>query len=133
MTTHIANTNAQYEQRQIVARLDRLGSINMNLQQYPIWSYLTFHGGGMPAFAATFDRLAPRDRENFLLLDDLRPGELVVTPGLVYRKIPMTGMLLMAHLDAMKYWRPKQTTSYEMDLSGVVDVGTIDLSGEVKQ
>lgn len=127
--THIAGNTQDYQRRQIVARMGKAGHFRMGGKKYIIWQFMTFWcGEGQPAIAAEFVRPAPTDKEGFLHIEGLKPGELLVTPGLVYRKIPMSGLIMAEHLKKMKRFKPRDILqSYKDTAAGAVDLGTIDL------
>lgn len=127
--THIAKSNQDYERRQIVARMGKAGEFRLGGKRYIIWEYMTFWSGhDKPSIAAKFVRPAPTDKEGFLRIEDLRPGEILVTPGLVYRKVPMSGLIMAEHMKKMKHFKPRDITVADIDRSeGAVDLGTIDM------
>lgn len=128
MTGILDKTLNNYEIRQIVARVGKAGSFTIGGKSYHMPEYMTFWCGEKPSFAAKFDRLAPMDEKGFLRLDALREGEIVVKPGLVYRKVAMTGMVMDAHLKAMQKFRKKVVTAPVMSDEAPIDVGVIDLT-----
>lgn len=125
-----ANSNKDYKRLQIVARADRMGVVQDIVMQYPIFRYITFFMGKGPAQAAMFDRIAERDKDGFIRLEKMENGEIIVNPGLVYKKIPMTGNIMAAHLDAMRTFRPKDVIEYEQSKEEAIDVGVFDFSNQ---
>jgi hypothetical protein len=130
--THIAGHNQEYERRQIVARMGKAGYFRMERKKYIIWQFMTFWTGPLtPAIAAEFVRPADIDEQGFLRIEKLRPGEILVTPGLVYRKVAMTGIIMAEHLKKMKRFRPRDVVEHFKDTAaGAVDLGTVDLRTE---
>lgn len=135
MTTKISNTEVPYTRRQIVARLGVVGFYSMNNKNHPIPQYITFHlGEGQQPLVAIFDRQADTDDSGFIDLNRIKEGELVIAPGLIYRKTCFTGNLMTAHLQALKKFRPRSTVAYEKDHSAPpVNLGSIDFTGVTKQ
>ena len=88
---------------------------------------MTFWNGTQTAFAARFDRLAEKNHQDVLLVERVKEGEIVVAPGFVYRKVPMTGMVMAAHLKAMRTFKHKTIISHERDPAPAVDVGVVNL------
>jgi hypothetical protein len=127
--THIAPSTQDYQRRQIVARMGKVGTFKLGGKRYWIWKYMTFWAGhDQPSICGEFVRQADIDKEGFLRIDNLKPGEVVVTPGLIYRKIPMSGMIMAEHMKKMKNFKPRDIVQHVKDTSeGAVDLGTIDL------
>lgn len=127
--THIAKSDQDYQRRQIVARMGKAGVFVLGEKRYHIWKYMTFWcGHDQPSIAAEFVAMAKSDKDGFLRIEDLKPGELLVTPGLIYRKIPMGGVIMAEHMKKMKHFKPRDITVAEIDTSeGAVDLGTIDM------
>jgi len=121
--THIKSDNQEtiYAQRQIVCRLGQAGSYTINGITYAIPEIITLYGGE----AARFVRLASKDLHGFLRFDDLKFGQIVINPGLIYDKIPMTGKIMSAHLKSMAAFKPRIVMEYEKDDSPPVDLGVI--------
>ena len=125
----IAKNGKPYETRQVVAKLGKVGSFTTGGKSYFIPEYITFWTGEGPSLAAKFDRIADKDPQGVLRMENVKEGEIVVAPGFVYRKTPMTGMVQAAHLRAMMTFRPKTIVSHELDTAPPVDMGTINLNG----
>ncbi len=85
-------------------------------------------GHDSPSIAAEFVGEAPKDKKGFLRIEDLKEGEILVTPGFVYRKIPMSGMIMAEHIRKMKNFKPRDITmAYKDRSAGAVDLGLIDM------
>lgn len=127
--THIAGNNQEYQRRQIVARMGKAGEFRMGGKRFIIWKYMTFWAGhDQPSVAAEFVRPADKDAEGFLHIDNLKPGEILVTPGLIYRKIPMSGVIMAEHMKKMKHFQPRDIVTHVKDTSTPAeDLGVIDL------
>ncbi len=125
-------SDRQYEARGIVARIQPVGRIN---GLAPIYRYLTIdQGPGRPSFAVEFMGKASVDENGYLDMRTVKEGQLIVNPGLVYKKIPWSDGLMTLHLEAMKTYQRKEIYLPEIDRSaGPVDIGTINLTqGEVQ-
>ena len=127
--THIAKSGQEYQRRQIVARMGRAGEFRMGGKRYIIWKIMTFWcGHDQPSIAAEFVRQADIDEEGFLRIGNLREGEICVTPGLIYRKIPMSGVIMTEHMKKMKNFQPRDIVTHVKDTSSPAeDLGVIDL------
>ena len=120
-----------YERRQIVAKMGRAGYFVVEGKRYILWEYMTFWvGNNRPTICAKFDRLADMDKEGFVRLDNMKEGELLVKPALVYKVVPMTGEIMSEHLKAMMVFRPKPVYSYEKSSDPAIDLGSINMKGE---
>lgn len=144
--TDIFQSSQGYEARGIVARINKIGHYDDTLvgapsligARKPIYQFLTFDAGkGKPSFAAEYVREAKiivNKQGTFLDPRDLKEGEIVVSPGFVYKKIPWTTKIMNCHLDALKKYRPKSIIKADVDQSaGPIDLGTIDPLGLTKQ
>lgn len=133
--SYIAQHNRPYERRHIVARMGKIGEVRYGHRTVSLWRYLTFWcGAGEPSFAAEFVRLADADAGGFLHIAHLKEGDIVVSPGLIYKKIPMSGRILGEHLRKMKTFKPKaELVPFKDTKAPVVDLGAIDFTGVVKQ
>lgn len=127
--THIAKSDQEYRRLQGVAKMGKAGEFVMNHKRYQIWQYMTFYTGpNSPPICAEFSRPATIDAEGFLQIGMLKEGEIVVKPGLIYKKIPMSGMIMAEHMFKMKTFKPRDIVQHVKDTtSGAVDLGTIDL------
>ena len=123
--TKIARNEQPYQSRQLVAKVGRIGEFVVHGKKYFIPAYVTFYAGAQPAFAAKFDRLAERDHQDVLRMENMKEGEIILAPGLVYRKCPMTGGVMAEHLRCMKTFRPKVIVEHIKDGGPAADVGVI--------
>lgn len=136
MTAKIdAKASPPYQRRYLVSRMGDAGTFQENLRVFRIYRYMTFHVIGGPAIAAEFVGRAPIDEHGFLRLEMLDEGMIVVKPGLLYRKVPMTGEIMNQHLRAMATWKkPDPQIFYEIDKNAPpIDVGKVDFTGVTKQ
>lgn len=128
--THIAKSSQEYRSLQGVAKVGKAGTFVMGGIKYQIWQYITFWGGhGEQPICAEFSRPATIDKEGFLQIGMLQEGEIVVKPGLIYKKLlTMPGMVMIEHLKKMKTFKPRTIVQHVRDTSGEFeDLGTIDL------
>lgn len=128
--THIAKNDQEYRRLQGVAKLGKAGVFVMGGVKYQIWEYMTFYAGkDQPPVCAKFSRPATIDKEGFLQIGMLQPGEIVVKPGLIYQKLlSMPGIVMAEHLKKMKKFRPRDIVQHVKDTSGEFeDLGVIDL------
>lgn len=120
-----------YDRRHIVARVGRCGGVMHKGASFPIYKYLTFKMPDGAVFAAEFTgKTAPVDKAGFLRTEALQEGDIIVRPGLLYRKmLTMPGMVMLEHLDAMKTWRmPSPLLRPYVDAEDAgVDMGVVDL------
>lgn len=120
-----------YDRRHVVARCGVKGQLSYGGMRHVIWHYLTFRLLNGQAFAAEFVGMAPVDKFGMLRTDALNLGDIVVSPGLLYRKmIAMPARVMTVHLKAMKTWKPlAPLMAPEIDLEAApVDVGAIYLA-----
>lgn len=116
--------------RQIVARVDRIGHMYLGPMKQDIYRYLTFYrGNDMVSTCARFAGKAPVDEEGVLKVDAIDPGCFVVQPGLLYKPVPFPDRIMNIHLHKMKTFTPKVYTEafYDTD-APVIDTGVIDLT-----
>lgn len=127
--THLAPSTQSYARRQIVAYMGKNGYFELDGKRYTIWKIMTFYcGEGEPSIAAEFVRLADMDKEGFIRIENLAEGEMIVTPGLIYKKIPMSGVVMAEHMKKMKKFSPRALVQHVKDTSTPAeDLGAIDL------
>ena len=101
----VLDPNKSYEARGIISAMDPVGYYQEGLLRSPIYRYLTLDcGKGKPSIAVEFVREArwiARGAERYLDLKDVKEGEILVSPGFVYKKIPWTSQITAAHLKAL--------------------------------
>jgi len=115
-------SDQDYEARGIIAKMGTVGNINAGTLIIPIPEYISLDAGeGRPAFLVKFSRMAPIERDEadqpFLDMTKLKEGDIVITPGLLYRRVPWTGPTMSAHLVALKKYRRKTIVTSEVDRS----------------
>ena len=124
--------NQAYEARAVIARYHVMGHYQAGIAlKVPVYKFLTlYQGEGREAIAVEFQRPAPvipgDNGETFLNIEALREGDIVVDPGLVYRRIPMFPNLMAEHMKALQRFKPKTIISAEKDDAPPVDLGTLD-------
>lgn len=137
--TDFLKHDQSYEARGIVARISPIGHYDEGLlTKQLIYGYLTLDcGPGKKAKCVRFMRECswidtPEGRQ--IDGSSLQVGEIIVSPGFVYKETPFTGTLMAEHLKAMKTYRRKVIITQEVDKSaGPIDVGTIDPLNLTKQ
>ncbi len=123
----VIDKKASYESRQVVSKLGCAGYFDMGGLRHNIPEYVTIWNGLQPAIAAKFDRVAPKEN-GVLNTEELKEGDIVLNPGFVYKKTFMTGMIMVAHLKAMKTFKPKTIITHEKDTGPAVDMGVVNLN-----
>lgn len=120
-----------YQRRHPVARFMSIGKMKVNGLERTLWGFMSFHNGlGKPPTFGAFGGLAPVDDFGNLAMSELKEGDIIVEPGLIYKPIPIlevTGKMMAEHDKAMKKWKPKVTYGYEKDDAPAVDLGVIQL------
>ena len=121
-----------YEARAVVAKYYQMGHYQAGiLLQVPVYKFLTlYQGEGREAIAVEFKRPAPviegDNGEAFLNVEALQEGDIVVHPGLVYRRCGWFPNLTAAHMEACKTFKIKDIIKAEKDDAAPVDLGTLD-------
>lgn len=127
-----------YEARGIIAKIGIIGHVLHGPMQVPVYRFLSLDCGDQrPSIAVEFVRKADMMQDAagpYLDITKMKEGEIVVSPGFVYRKIPWTTPLINAHLHALKTYRRKVIVKSEVDKStGPIDLGTLDPNNITKQ
>lgn len=121
-----------YEARSVVARYVPMGHYQSGVMlKVPVYRFVTlYQGEGREAIAAEFKRPAPvlpgENGETYLNIDALEEGDIVVNPGLVYRKCLFFPALLAEHMKALQTWKRKDIMVAEKDDAPAIDLGTLD-------
>jgi hypothetical protein len=131
-------TSQDYEARGIVSKIGVIGHVLHGPMQVPVYRFLTLDCGDQkPSMAVEFVRKADIMHDGtgpYLDITKMKEGEIVVTPGFVYRKIPWTTPLINAHLHALKTYKRKVIVKSEVDRSAPpVDLGVYDPHNITKQ
>ena len=130
VNTDVFSNDQGYDALGVVARINKIGEYaDGPLMRKPIYQFLTFHaGGGKPSFVAKYQRqaaIAIKDGQSFLDASELKVGEIVVSPGFIYKKIPWSSKLMNCHLDAMKTYKPKEIIIASAPTEPAIDLGTV--------
>jgi hypothetical protein len=121
-----------YAARAVVGRLHVMGHFEHGISvRVPVYRFLTlYQGEGREAIPVEFVRPAPvipgEHDETFLDFDQLKEGDIVVDPGLIYRRCLWFDNLMAAHMKALQTFKPKTIMVAEKDDAPPVDIGTID-------
>ncbi len=129
-----------YEARGVVARINKIGDVQIGLIHTPVYKYITLdRGAGQRGIVVQFVSPAPRvidelSGDEFLDMASLKEGDIVVSPGLVYEKIEWTDALYAEHLAALRTYRPKDILISDAPSKGeeAVDLGKIDLTTDAE-
>lgn len=125
-----------YEARGVVARYARMGHYQLKSAvgesiKIPVYRFLTlYQGEGREAIPVMFKRPAPvmegKNGETELNIEALEVGDIVVSPGLVYRRCLWSDNLMAEHMKALQSYKPKDIIKAEKDDAPPVDLGTLD-------
>lgn len=123
-----------YQARGIVTGVETIGFID---GVRPVFKYLTMDcGPDRPGICVQFVREADTvttEAGKFLDTSKLKPKDILVAPGLIYRQIPWTTPLINVHLQALKKYRRKDIITSEKADAPAIDIGTIDPLNLTKQ
>lgn len=125
-----------YHARGVIARINPVGEIGLSgLTTSKIYEFITLDTGkGNPAQCVRFVGKAPmlitEDGEQQLDMAMLKEGDIVVSPGLLYRKTEFTGAVHAEHLIQLQKYRPKDIIIADApDASEeAVDLGAFNLA-----
>ncbi len=117
ITTDKLASDKDYEARGIIAKIQPIGHIQTGvLTTAPIYKYLTLdQGRGKKSLIVKYVGKAPMTPTKELDYDKLKLGDIVVSPGLLYRKTGWTGALMAEHMAALKTYRPSVIVTAEKD------------------
>jgi hypothetical protein len=125
MNTVISSSNLRtdqdYDARGVIARIGRIGSYQIDSTiSVPVFKYLTMDAG-IERYPVQFVKPAQID------MAKLQEGDIVVHPGLIYKRIPWTGDLMAHHMKALKNYRPKVIIKSEIDRDAKpIDLGAVN-------
>lgn len=125
--SYIEKSHKEYQQRQVVARLGIIGTTNQKGVINRVFRYLTLWGD--PCVAVEFDRPASFTKDGFVVMENINEGEFLINPGMIYKRVPMTGSIMAAHLRAIQTFKRKHSFKYEKSTEQPIDIGTINLTG----
>lgn len=137
MTSPIIKSERPYFRRHPVAKFFKVGNIMAGGIQRTLWGFMSFYNGlGKPPTFAAYAGVAPVDDMGNLQIGNLKPGTIIVEPGLLYNPIPpmdVTGKMMEEHDRAMRKWKPKQLYGIEKEDAPAVDLGVIHMPGTETQ
>lgn len=125
----------QYNVCCVVGRFNKIGKYSSGVVTMPIHRYLTLDNG-KEKFAVEFVDRAPTyriegDDHEYIDFEKLEKGQLLIDPGLIYKRIPWTSKLMNMHLIAMKSYTPKDIIIYDKpEENDVIDMGFKNFSSE---
>jgi hypothetical protein len=104
-----------YEARGVVAKYHVMGHFQSGpMMKVPVYRFVTLYAGeGREAIPCEFKCPAPvieDNGENVLNVEALDIGDIVVHPGLVYRRCLWFDNLMAAHMRAVAHYKPKVIT-----------------------
>lgn len=124
-----------YEARGIVGRIQPIGELQTGFIMTPIFRYLTLDcGKGKRGICVEFVSPAPRvvseEGVEYLDMSQIDEGMIVVNPGLLYKKIPWTGVLHAEHLKALQTYRPKDIVIADAPSEDeeAIDLGSLNMA-----
>lgn len=129
-------TNQAYEARAVVAKYHVMGHFQTGaMLKVPVYKFLTLYTGeGREAIAVEFKRPAPvlpdDDGGTYLNVEALSEGDIVVNPGLVYRRCAFFPNLMAEHMKALQRFKPKVIMVAEKDDAPAFDLGTFDTTSD---
>lgn len=129
------DNNQAYQARGVVAKIGQMGHYQAGpMLRIPVYRFLTLDcGKGNPSLAVEFSGPAPvsEDAEGaYLDVSNLREGDIVVHPGLLYRKCVMTDGLMAAHMKALQTYQPKDIITADAPDEPAIDLGFQNFSKE---
>ena len=125
-----------YEARGVVAKFHLMGQYQTGpALRIPFYRFLTLdQGEGREAIPVEFQKAAPmvedHNGDKYLDVEMLREGDIVVTPGLVYRRCLWFDNLMAAHMQAVRNYKRKVITVAEKDDAPAFDLGTLDATSD---
>lgn len=132
------DTSKAYEARGIIAKIMPIGWYKESpLVRKRVYQYLTLDcGDGRNSICVKYVGEAPfveQNGEKFLDASALKEGEIVVSPGFIYKKVAMSGVIMTEHLKALKTYRRKTILDATKEDGPAIDLGEIDFAGVTKQ
>lgn len=129
-------TSRDYEARGIIAKINKIGNIQTGpLIALPVYQFLTLDcGAGREKILVEFVGPAPYDEKTQELdLNKVKEGDIIVNPGLLYRKRSWTQALMTEHLAALKNYKPQVIVKADVDRSKPAEEIVIDPHNLTKQ
>jgi len=120
-----------YEARGIIARINKIGNIETGpLIALPVYQFLTLDAGpGREKILVEFVGPAPYDENQELDLNAVQEGDIIVNPGLLYRRRSWTQALMTEHLAQLRFYRPSVIVKSDVDRSTPAEEIVIDPLG----
>ena len=118
-----------YEARGVVAKHGRMGHYQSGILKVPVFKFMTLDRGNNEFMPVEFVMPAPviEDKGEVILdVGKLQEGDIVVNPGLVYRKTRWNDGLMAAHIKALQTYRPKTIMVADKADEPAFDLGTLD-------
>jgi hypothetical protein len=124
---HELKEDQDYEARGVVMRAEVIGHFTTGIIRTPIYRYISLDcGPNVPSIIVEYVGQAPRNALMEIDVRSLRQGDILINPGFIYRKIEWTGPLMNAHLNALKFYKPKSIIKAEaVHDEPAVDLGII--------
>lgn len=125
-----------YEARGVIARINKIGDMSIGpMVAIPVYQFLTLDcGPGRKKVLVEFVGPAPYDKlTQELDLNKVKEGDIIVNPGLLYRKRAWTQKLMAEHLLQLHNYRPKVIIKSEVDRSSPTGEIVVDPHNLAKQ
>lgn len=110
--------NRAYEARGVIARINKIGDMSVGpMVALPVYQFLSLDcGPGRDKILVEFVGPAPYDEiTQELDLNKVKEGDIVVNPGLLYRKRAWTQKLMTEHLFQLRKYKPQVIIKSEVD------------------
>lgn len=129
-------TDRAYEARGVIARINVIGNIETGPQlKMPVYQFLTLDcGTGRERLIVEFVGPAPyHDDTQELDLNQVKEGDIIVNPGLLYRRRTWTQALMAEHLRQLRRYKPSVIVKADVDREKPSQEIVIDPNGILKQ
>ena len=107
-----------YEARGVIARINKIGNMAVGpMVALPVYQFLTLDcGPGRDKILVEFIGPAPYDDiTQELDLNKVKEGDIIVNPGLLYRKRAWTQKLMAEHLIQLRKYKPQVIIKADVD------------------
>lgn len=107
-----------YEARGVIARINKIGSMAVGpITSLPVYQFLSLDcGPGRDKILVEFVGPAPYDEiTQELDLNKVKDGDIIVNPGLLYRKRSWTQKLMSEHLIQLRKYKPQVIIKADVD------------------
>lgn len=122
-------SDRDYEARGIIARINPIGAYETGpMLKVPVYQFLTLDAGpGREKILVEFVGPAPYDEiTQELDLNKVQEGDIVVTPGFLYRRRAWSDNLMTEHLVQLRKYRPGVIVKSDVDTSKPAEEIIID-------